>query len=81
MSDPLRQRLTIGELEASYSLYCKAMRILIREGRSLGKIRNTVCWQRLTQLHQCLPGQYRDPDYLYLLLCRDQSRRGEDAAP
>ena len=65
------ERITIGELEASYSTYCKAMRLLIREGRSLARIQRTVCWQRLASLHRCLPGQYRDPDYLYLLLRRE----------
>lgn len=63
--------LTIGELEANYSLYCKAMRLLIREGRSLKKIQRTVCWHRLAKLHCCLPGQYKDPDYLYTLLRRE----------
>ena len=68
---PTKSQVTIGELEAGYSMYCKAMRLLIREGRSLSKIQRTVCWQRLAQLHECLPGQYRDPDYLYVLLRRD----------
>jgi hypothetical protein len=63
--------MTIGELEASYSTYCKALRLLIREGRSLARIQRTVCWQRLESLHRCLPGQYRDPDYLYFLLRRE----------
>ena len=62
---------TIGELEAKYSLYCKAMRLLLKEGRSMDAIRRTVCWQRLETLHNCLPGQYRDPDYLCTLLARD----------
>ncbi|MEB3256030.1 MAG: DUF3136 domain-containing protein [Synechococcaceae cyanobacterium] len=70
-TSPGEERLTIGELEASYSTYCKAMRLLIREGRSLARIQRTVCWQRLQCLHRCLPGQYRDPDYLYLLLRRE----------
>jgi hypothetical protein len=30
-----------------------------------------VCWQRLSQLHTCLPGRYRDPDYLCAVLKRD----------
>lgn len=63
--------LTIGELEANYSLYCKALRLLIREGKTIAKVRRTVCWQRLEILHNCLPGQYRDPDYLYALLARE----------
>ena len=63
--------LTIGELEANYPLYCKALRLLIREGKSLNKVRRTVCWERLATLHSCLPNQYRDPDYLYALLKRE----------
>jgi len=63
--------LTLGELEANYPLYCKAMRILAREGNSATMARRTVCWQRLEMLHHCLPKQYRDPDYLYLLLSRE----------
>jgi hypothetical protein len=62
---------TIGELEANYSMYCKALRMLIREGRSLTKIQRTVCWDRLHLLHQSLPGQYKDPGYLYALLKRE----------
>jgi len=65
-------KLTIGELEANYSLYCKALRLLIREGKSITKIRRTVCWQRLEILHHCLPGHYRDPDYLCTLLQREE---------
>lgn len=65
-------KITIGELEANYSLYCKALRLLIREGKSMTKIRRTVCWQRLEILHNCLPGQYRDPDYLCTLLQREE---------
>ena len=63
--------LTIGELEANYSLYCKALRLLIREGKSIAKVRRTVCWQRLEILHNCLAGQYREPDYLFALLQRE----------
>ena len=63
--------LTVGELEANYPLYCKAMRILTRVGKSATKVRRTVCWQRLEMLHHCLPNQYRDSDYLYLLLSRE----------
>ena len=63
--------LTVAELEASYSLYCKALRILTREEKSLEKIKRSVCWHRLTLLHQSLPRQYKDPEYLYFLFKRD----------
>jgi hypothetical protein len=65
--------LTIGELEATYPLYCKAMRILIREGKSLEQIQRSVCWHRLASLHNCLPRQYKDPSHLYFHLKRDLS--------
>jgi hypothetical protein len=61
---------SIGELEAKYPLYCKALRLLIREGRSLAEIQRTVCWGRLEQLHICLPGRYKSPDYLHTVLQR-----------
>ncbi|MFM7236174.1 MAG: DUF3136 domain-containing protein, partial [Cyanobium sp.] len=35
--------LTIGELQAGYPLYCKAMRILIREEKSMEQIKRSVC--------------------------------------
>ena len=63
--------LTIGELEASYPVYCKALRLLVRDGVSETKARRTVCWSRLETLHGCLPRQYRDPQHMYALLKRD----------
>jgi hypothetical protein len=62
--------MTIGELEASYPLYCRALRLLIQEGKSLKKVQRTVCWSRLESLHGSLPRQYRDPEHLYFLLKR-----------
>lgn len=66
--------LSIGELEASYPLYCRALRILIREEKTLEQIRRSVCWHRLESLHRCLPRQYRDPSHLYFHLKRELSR-------
>ena len=65
--------LTIDELEASYPTYCKALRILVRDGVSDNKARRTVCWNRLATLHGCLPRQYRDPQQLFFLLQRQQN--------
>ena len=64
--------LSVGELEDQYPLYCKAMRILVRDGVTINKARRTVCWQKLEILHNCLPRQYREPEQLYLHLQRDQ---------
>ncbi|MCX5969701.1 MAG: DUF3136 domain-containing protein [Cyanobacteria bacterium] len=47
--------LTIGELEASYPLYCKALRILIREEKTIKQIQRSVCWHRLGTYQRCCP--------------------------
>ncbi len=65
--------LTIGELEASFHLYCKALRILIREEKTIEQIQRSVCWHRLASLHHCLPRQYQDPNHLYFHLKRELS--------
>lgn len=62
--------LTIGELEASFPLYCKALRILIREEKTIEQIQRSVCWHRLSTLHHALPRHYNDPQHLYLQLKR-----------
>jgi hypothetical protein len=62
--------LTIGELEASYPVYCKALRILIREQKTIEQIQRSVCWHRLEALHRCLPKLYKDPLHLYFRLRR-----------
>ena len=64
--------LSIGTLgEASYPLYCKAMRILIRDGKSLEQIQRSLCWDRLRSLHRCLPRSYGAPELMYLHLKRE----------
>jgi hypothetical protein len=62
--------LTIGELEAKYFLYRKALKALLLEGRSNAGIEKTLCWSRLETLHNCLPRQYKSPDHI-----RHQLRR------
>jgi hypothetical protein len=64
--------ITIGELEANYQLYCKALRMLIAERRTLNKIQKTVCWGRLQTLHHCLPKHYKSPEYLYAQILNQQ---------
>jgi len=84
MSQATFTTLTIGELEAGYPLYCKALRLLIREEKTLRQIKRSVCWHRLETLHQCLPRQYRDPNHLYFHLQREHSacsRLPEAAGP
>ena len=63
--------LRIGELEAQYPMYCKAMRLLVRDGASLAKVQRTICWHKLSLLHTSLPRQYRDPALLFFNLQRE----------
>lgn len=63
--------LTIGAMEAGYPMYCKALRIMIREGKSIEKIQRSICWNRLVSLHHSLPRDYKDPQHLYVQLKRD----------
>lgn len=63
--------ITIAQLEAGYPAYCKALRLLVRDGLSLNKIQRTVCWDRLQLLHTTLPRQYRDPLVHYAMVKRD----------
>ncbi len=71
MSQSQPAAITIAELEANYSMYCKALRMLIREGKNLVKIQRTVCWGRLQSLYQCYPSRYKSPDHLYFLIRRE----------
>jgi hypothetical protein len=63
--------LTIGELEAKYPIYCKALRMLLREGNSQKTIERTLCWSRLAALHHSLPKRYKSPEYLFWLFRRE----------
>ena len=71
-------KLTIGELEAGYPLYCKALRRLLQEGRSSKEIERTVCWSHLETLNRCLPGRYKAPSYLMVLIKRDLEQPKDD---
>ena len=66
--------LSIGELEANYPLYCKALKILIRQGKTSTDLRRTVCWDRLRLLHRSLPRQYKSPERLLLMIQEDLSK-------
>ncbi|KGG16401.1 MULTISPECIES: DUF3136 domain-containing protein [unclassified Prochlorococcus] len=70
-------KLTIGELEAGYPLYCKALRRLLELGRTRQEIERTVCWGHLETLNRCLPGRYKAPAYLMALIKRDISEGKE----
>jgi hypothetical protein len=60
--------LSIGELEAKYPLYCKALKILIKQGKTNAQLQRTLCWDRLRLLHRSLPRQYKSPERLMLII-------------
>jgi hypothetical protein len=62
--------LTTAELEESFPLYLKALRILVREEKPLEQIQRSVCWRRLESLHRALPYRYKDPHQVYFHLKR-----------
>ena len=59
--------LSIGELEAKYPLYCKALKMLIKQGKTSAELERTLCWYRLRLLHRSLPREYRSPERLMLM--------------
>ncbi|KAF0652857.1 hypothetical protein L107_11915 [Cyanobium sp. Copco_Reservoir_LC18] len=70
----------LPDLDEHYGSYCRAMRMLVREGKSLKTVQRTVCWQQLARLHDCRPARYQEPDALYLRLCREGGAAGGGAA-
>jgi hypothetical protein len=70
----------LRDLEDRYGSYCRAMRMLVREGKSLKNVQRTVCWQQLARLHDSRPARYQEPDALYLKLCREGGSGGTAAA-
>lgn len=58
--------MPIDQIEASQPMYCKMLRILVREGRSPEQIQRSICWGQLKILHQWSPTQYHDPNQIYL---------------
>ena len=60
--------VSIGELEAKYPLYCKALKMLIKQGKTRAELQRTLCWDRLCLLHRSLPRQYKSPERLMLMI-------------
>ena len=70
--------LSIGELEAKYPLYCKALKLLVKQGKTSAQLQRTLCWDRLRLLHRSLPKQYKSPERLTLMIQAEFSS-GDDA--
>ena len=60
--------VSIGELEAKYPLYCKALKMLIKQCKTSAELQRTLCWDRLCLLHRSLPRQYKSPEHLMLMI-------------
>ena len=75
---PATKALTIGDLEAGFSTYCKALRRLVSDGHDVEAIRRTVCWDYLNRLHRSLPKDYRSPDALVQRYQMDASHAPAD---
>ncbi len=69
---PATKVLTIGDLEAGFPSYCKALRQLVTMGRDVESIRRTLCWDYLERLHRSLPQSYRSPEELLQRYQRSQ---------
>ena len=70
---PNPPKITIDELEAKYPLYCKALKLLVKDSRGVEEIKRSLCWDRLALLHRSRPGRYKSPEHLMDLLQRPQS--------
>ena len=42
-------------------MYCKALRRLLQQGKTVQDIERTVCWGHLETLNRCLPTRYKSP--------------------
>ena len=62
---------SISELRDQQSIYLKALQILIQDGSSMEKAQKTVCWNRLSRLHEAMPNQYLNPERLFLRMLAD----------
>lgn len=58
---PKKSTLSIGDLEAGFPNYCRALRTLVAQGNDQETIRKTLCWDYLDRLHNSLPRNYRSP--------------------
>ena len=60
--------ISIGELESKYPLYCKALKMLIKQGKTSAELQRTLCWDRLCLLHRSLPRECKSPERLMLII-------------
>ena len=61
-------RPTVAELQQTYDVYTKALRLLVADGVKEPEARKSVCWKRLSSLHEALPHRYGNPQSMFLAL-------------
>ena len=49
---------SLAELQQTYDVYVKALRLLVADGVKESEARKSVCWKRLSSLHDALPNVY-----------------------
>ena len=63
---------SLAELRETEAVYTRAMEYLVADGVKEAEARESVCWRRLSQLHQALPDRYSDPRALFHTLLAHQ---------
>ena len=66
-------KITIDELEAKYPLYCKALKLLVKDDRGEEEIKRSSAGTVFACCTRSLPGRYKSPEHLMDLLQRPQS--------
>ena len=51
-------KITIDELEAKYPLYCKALKLLVKDARGVDEIKRSLCWDRLALLQRTVAARH-----------------------
>ena len=59
---------SVAELQQTYYVYSKALRLLVADGVKESEARKSVCWKRLSSLHEALPHIYSNPQSMFLAL-------------
>ena len=61
---------SLAELQQTYDVYLKALRLLVADGVKESEARKSVCWKRLSCLHDALPNVYGTPQSMFSALQR-----------
>jgi hypothetical protein len=59
---------SLAELQQTHNVYLKALRWLVADGVKESEARKSVCWKRLSSLHEAMPHHYGSPQSMFLSL-------------